>query len=88
MHEGRLLPQNAPWVCEHAICKLHLPAGQGRVIAASRGCLLQPAAVPSPRLVLLAGKSMVCLRLEWRAYSRSYPPGSFGSRSCLEIVGM
>ena len=88
MHEGRLLPQNAPWVCEHGICKLHLPAGQGRVIAASRGCLLQPAAVPSPRLVLLAGKSMVCLRLEWHAYSRSYPPGSFGSRSRLEIVGM
>jgi hypothetical protein len=27
------------WVCEHAICKLHLPAGQGRVIAASRGRL-------------------------------------------------
>ena len=32
------------------------------------------------RAARAASFSMVCLRLEWRAYSRSYAPGSFGTR--------
>ena len=89
MHEGRLLPQKRTMGLR--TCNLQA-APSSWPGACYRGIPQMPTATRSSsqpaRLVLLAAMSMVCLRLQWRAYSRSYAPGPFGSRNHLEIIGM